>query len=271
MLKKCIQRFTGDRNYAIAWTLLGAVLVSGFLSVFLITKIVSEVRIWSENGQEYATNTISVQAEGEVIAVPDIATFSFGVNITSESVESAQEESAKVMNLAIAYLTDNGIEEKDIKTTNYYVSPKYEYNYCIGINCPPQESQLVGYEVNQSVEVKVRETNKAGEILSGIGAQGVTNVSGLNFTIDDETALQDEARSKAVKEARKKAEQLAEDLGVKLKKVVSFSEDNNYGGGPEYAIRAMDGAVKSSVSVAPQLPIGENIIISNVYITYEIR
>lgn len=265
----CVKRFLEDRSFAVNTTLFVTTIAIGLLSLFLISKIITEVAMWDATDDTYAANTVSVQGEGEVVAAPDVAKFTFSVNASAESVEAAQQLSAESMNKALDYLKDNNIDEKDIKTTNYYVSPKYSYGDCRGYNCPPQEPVVIGYDVNQSVEVKVRETNKAGEILSGIGTTGVTNISGLQFTIDDEDDLREEARTKAVQDARAKAEQLAKDLGVKIKKVVSFSEDSGFYPYPEAYGMGGDVAVKSSA--APSLPTGENTITIRVYVTYEIK
>lgn len=240
------------------------------LSVFLLTQIVTEVKDWRSDG-EYATNTITVSGIGEVFAVPDIATFNFRVESVADSAEAAQSDSTEIMNGALAYLKDKGIDEKDIKTTSYNVGPKYEYRPCTGFSCPPSNRELVGYEVSQNVTVKVRETEEAGEILSGISGKGVTNISSLQFTIDDTDKLREEARSQAVADAKEKAEKLADDLGVKIKKVVSFNEGGNSGPPMMYLERGVSDMVIESSAVAPELPVGENTITSNVSITYEIK
>lgn len=243
------------------------------LSLFLVAKVVTEVREWKYVGTGIAPmNTISVQGEGEVFAIADVATFNFSVIEVGDNAKDAQDKGAVIGNEAITYLRDNGVEEKDIKTTGYNVYPKYEYNEiaCFSFPCPPRERELIGYEVNQSVAVKVRDTEKAGELLSGVGGIGVENISGLTFTIDDETALKREARQMAVKDAREKAEDLADDLDVKLVRVVNFNEF----GSPRFAMfesKSFDIGMGGDSSVTPEIPLGENEITSQVSITYEIR
>ena len=270
MFREIKERFVTDRNYAIGKTLLVVATAVCILSVFLVTKIVTEVTSWYETSGEYASNTINVDAMAEVVAVPDVATFNFGVVEESESVEQAQESASKKMNLAIAFLKENGIEEKDIKTTDFSANPKYQYSTCRSFDCPPSTRELVGYEVRQTVQVKVRDTSKAGQILAGITSQEVSNISGLSFTVDDTEALKEQARNEAVQKARAKAEALADSLGVKIKKLVSFSEDSS--GGPIYMEAKAYGIGGSADSaIAPELPVGENTITSRVYITYEIK
>lgn len=252
----------------------GAIAVTlALLSLFLVARIVTEVRGWRYIGSGISpTNIVTVQGTGEVFAVPDTATFSFSVIEEGDTAELVQEKAAEVANRAIEYLKENGVEEKDIKTIGYNVYPQYEYEQivCIAYPCPQGERKLVGFEINQSIEVKVRDTKKAGELLTGVGGFGVEQISGLSFTIDDEDALKREARQKAVADARGKAESLASDLGVRLVRVVNFNEYEVpfYG---RYEVGVAGVGYGGDGKVTPEIPTGENRITSQVNITYEIR
>lgn len=217
-------------------------------------------------------NSITVNGVGEQLAVPDIATFSFGAEMTSETVASAQKVVTDRINKALDILKAAGVEEKDIKTTGYNINPHYDYSriVCSASYCPPSRATLTGYDVSQTVEVKVRDTSKAGDILGKLGGVEVTNISGLSFTIDDQEKVKADARSKAIADARSKAKKLAKDLDVHLGDVVSFNE--GYSPMP-YMMYAKDSAVAnmSEGAAAPELPVGENTVVSNVSITYEIR
>lgn len=219
--------------------------------------------------------TITVEGEAEVFARPDIATFNFGVTAEAETATAAQDESAEAMNEIIAYLTAQNIAEEDIKTTNYHLSPRYEYvreqgQTCEPGFCPPGERTLVGYSVNQTIEVKLRDTENAGDVIAGVGERGATNMSGLRFTIDDESNLRAQAREEAIQDAQEKAHALAEDLNVRIVKLRGFWENNDQ---PYYARNGYggDNAMMESAAVAPDLPSGENTIISRVSVTYEVR
>jgi len=246
--------------------------------VFGIVLIINQIRYPSPNAYEH---TIVVNGEGEVTAVPDIATFSYGVTAQADTPAEAQEQATEIANAALAYLKGQGIEEKDIKTEYYNVYPRYEWVqetiYCITYPCPqpPGEQVLKGYEVNQGVSVKVRDTEKAGDILTGLGNLKVTNLSGLSFTIDEPEALQADAREEAIKDAREKAKKLAKDLGVRLGDVVSFSENSGGYAGRYYAESyALDSAAVGkggATPPSPELPVGENSIQSFVTIVYKIR
>jgi len=247
----------------------------GFLALFLLVQTVKALKEYRYVGSGVtATNTITVSGQGEVFAVPDRATFSVTVREEGDDVAAAQDKATTKINAVIAYLKGAGVEEKDIKTAAYYVNPKYEYTQaaCTNFSCPPSNQVLVGFEVSQTLEVKVQDPKKAGELLSGVGGKGASEVSGLSFTVEDEDALRSEAREMAIAEAKEKADALAKQLGVSVVRVVGFYEDY-YGGPVPYAYgKGGDVAMSAeAVRVAPELPAGENKITSNVNVTYEIR
>lgn len=216
--------------------------------------------------------TISISGEGEVMAIPDIGKFSFTVTESGADAVTALEASGTKINKVIADLKDAGVEEKDIKTENYNLYPKFKYenqlctpgSFCGGEQVPD------GFEVSQSISVKVRDLDKSGEIVSLVGAQ-VTNVSGLQFTIDDDSVLQNEARSLAIVDAKAKAETLAKDLEVTLDKMVGFYEDEFYAPSPYNRSADITMAFSEAKFEGPDLPLGENKTISKVTLTYRIK
>lgn len=250
------------------------------LGVFLVFQTVAAFQGLKYIGSgKAATNTINVTGHGEAVAIPDIATFSFSVVSTKASVSDAQTDATTKANAITDYLKGAGIDEKDIKTTDYSIQPQYDYQNVAcpasapgttAIYCPPGRQVLRGYEVRQTTTIKVRDTKKAGDILAGVGGKGATDVSGLNFTFDDPTAVQNQARDKAIADAKKKADELAKQLGVSLVRVVSFNEN---GSNPYPVAYGMAGAYdsKTVASVAPQISVGQNKLTNDVSITYEIR
>lgn len=244
------------------------------LSLFLLTKT------WNSafgHNQFDPVNVITVEGTGDVSVVPDVAQITFTVSESAKSVKEAQDLTTQKTDDAIAAMKKLGIAEKDVKTLSYNVSPKYEYSQPCppGVMCTammPSNPKIVGYDVSQTVEVKVRDTAKAGDALAALGSIGVQNISGPNFMVDDEDAAKAEARGKAIDDARAKAKVLAKQLGVGLGKVVSYSENGN--GYPQpmmYSAVAKGGAVDASREVAPSLPTGENKTTVTVSVTYEIR
>ncbi len=245
-------------------------------AVFIAAEAVNTVKEYRYIGAGVqSTNTISVSGEGEVFAVPDIATVSFSVTHQGKTVVDTQKEVSKKINAALAFLKDSGIADKDVKTTNYSAYPRYEYNVmpcsADSVDClRPGKQVLVGYDVTQTISVKVRDTDKTGAVLEGLAKAGITEISGPEFSIDDDDAIKAEARKKAIDDAKEKAKVLAKDLRVKLVRIVGFSESGNY---PIYyaksAALGMGGGPESSPT--PDLPKGENKVTSTVTITYEIR
>ena len=246
------------------------------LGLFLLFAALAELKGLPYIGSGVAaTNTLSISGEGDVFAVPDTATFSFSVQNTSKDVATAQTAATNAENAVVAYLKTQGIADADIQTIDYSINPQYDYSNggCSpGVYCPPGNPTLTGYQVSETVSVKVRDTSKAGTILAGVGSKGATNVSGLSLTVSNEDALQAQARDKAIQDAKAKAEVLAKSLGVQLVRVVGYSD--NSGGGPIYYAKAMSSAgmaMDAAVPPAPSIPTGQNKITSDVTVTYEIR
>lgn len=249
------------------------------LTLFVLVLTVNAVKKFRFIGSDPAQPTsIVVRGTGEVFAVPDIAVFTFSVVENGKTVKDAQDKATAKMNASLAAIKTAGIEDKDVKTVGYNAYPQYDDtsskpSICsINGYCPPPvvNRTITGYEVTQTVEVKVRDTAKAGDLLTKVGATGVSNVSGLDFQVDDQTKLDDEAREKAIADARSKAEKLADDLGVDLDGIIGF---NDLSGGPIYygkAMMAADSAGSSAPAPAP-LPQGENKVTSNVEVTYRIH
>lgn len=247
------------------------------MSVFFAIKAISEMRAYGTIGGVEA-HTITLTGQGEVSAVPDIATVYFTISKEAKTVKAAQDQVAVVEKKAIDFLKQNGIAEKDIKTSNASVNPRYEYVKgsasmpCPLDYCPPEgRSVIVGYEASESITVKVRKIDQAGEIMQGLGSVGVSNINGPEFAIDNEDALKAQARKMAIEEARAKAEVLAKDLGVRLGRVAEFSESGDYPVYFGYDRALKVGAANQEMNASAELPKGENKVIVNVTVTYEIR
>ena len=246
------------------------ILILGFFLIALSLKIFKEYYYVGKDIPPLTTITFS--GKGEEVAVPDVATFTFTVTEESLVVKDAQQRTTERINTALSHLKDFGIEDKNIKTIAYNIYPKYEYisPNCTIYGCPPGRSTLSGYEVSQTIEVKVENIDDAGKILGAMGEIGVSQISGLNFTVSNEEDLVREARKKAIAEAKEKARALSADLGVQLVRIVSFYESG-------YPSPYLYGAIESfgkggdGAFLEADIPVGEDKIISEVNITYEIR
>lgn len=253
-------------------------------ALFLVALFASTVKEYQFIGRNVPgeLTTISVSGEGEAVAAPDIAEVSYAITSEAKTAADARKTVDDKMKAIHAFLKESGVEDKDIKTTGYNLNPKYEWKQtsayvpCLsGYGCPPTEGKqvLTGYEVTQSVDVRIRKVDNAGLVLGGLSDKGASYVSGLTFKVDDEDGVKEEARKEAIDKAKAKAEKLARELGVKLVRITSFSEGNNY---PIYNFgrAGMEMKAMSADMAAPQaanIPMGENKFTSSVTITYEVR
>lgn len=243
------------------------------LAVFLAVQVIGAVMQWRYIGAGIAAaNTITVSGHGESVGVPDIATFTFSVVSDKATVADAQADATTKANATTDYLTTQGVSKDDIQTSNYSIQPQYTYSSGVCTNgfCPPSNQVLKGYEVRQTTTVKVRDTSKAGTLLAGVGGTGATEVSSLNFTFDDPSAVQTQARDKAIADAKQKADVLAKQLGVSLVRVTAFNE-NAGGTVPQPMVYSMATGGTSKAAVAPTISIGQNKVTDDVSVTYEIR
>jgi len=207
--------------------------------------------------------TITVNGSGKVNGSNDIAMTTIGYSNTDKDVAKAQLDNKKVMDQVFNSLKSLGIADKDLQT-NYSVFPEYNYTQDKG-------QQLTGYRVSNQVSVKIRDLSKIPEILGLAGKYGATEISGLNFTIDDPDSLKAQARDKALIDARSRAVVLVNSLGVKLGGVVAYNE---YEGGADYplpvysskAVMGMGGGGAAPEVVAG----GSKDVTMNVSVTYEI-
>ncbi len=250
-------------------------IVGIFLIIFLGVISIKEMKSIAYVGKDTpVTNSITVSGKGETVSIPDVATFSFGVTETAKMVDEAQSKATTKINAALKAIKDGGVADKDIKTLSYNINPHYEYinGACVTGYCQPGKSTLTGYDVSQTIQVKVRDLKKAGALFATIGSLDVQNVNELTFSIDDIDTVKEEARELAIEDAQEKAKTLSKQLGVNLVRIVNFydqSDEPNY----PYAAESMNMgmAVKSTMAPVPDVPAGEQKVISKVSITYEIR
>lgn len=204
--------------------------------------------------------TISISGDGKVTVIPDIAYVSLGMSVEKAKVVDAQAENTKTMNALIEKLKNLGIDKKDIQTTNYNIYPNYDY--------PNNVQTLRSYTVTQQVSVKIRQTDKVEAVLKLAGELNLNQIGGLSFNVDDPEQYRQEARVKALENAKQKAEDLAKVMGVKLGKVVSFSESEAYN--PSYPMYAKDLGIGGGSAPAPTVEAGSQDITITATVMYEL-
>ena len=248
--------------------------VLSILALFLLSQTIRTAETFGRSGNP-ATDTITVQGSGQATLAPDVARISFSVQNTADTVAEAQEMTTKQTNEALEFVKEQDVADTDVKTLSYNISPQYSYpNPCSrGALCPDYYSgtpKITGYQVSQTVQVTMRDLTAVGVMLSGLGKLEVQNVNGPDFALDDSTAGYNAARADAINEAKTQARLLSKQLGVRLGKIVNFSESSGGYPYPMYAY-GMGGDMAMAKAETPSIPAGENTYSASVSITYEIR
>jgi uncharacterized protein YggE len=242
------------------------------LSIFLLTLIgYVGVLIWNEAAKHDTIgrppdvrDTITISGQGTMTAKPDIARVEIGVVSEGEDVPSTQERNTEQANAIIAALNEFGISDEDVQTSNYQIFPQYDYE--------DGKQTLRGYRVTQSLSVKIRDLTRIGDVLSKAGELGSNEIHGISFDIDDPSALESQAREKAIEDARDKAEALAKFLDLKIVRIVSFYEEgDNVPPSPLYRAYTEDAAAMGAGAASPDVKPGSFEVTKNVSITFEIR
>jgi len=220
-------------------------------------------------GRRNTEDRFSVTGSGTVYAKADIANITVGLKTEAKKTAAeATAENTKKMQNVIKSLQDLGIEDKDIKTTDYSLRPMYNWLENKG-------QVLVGYEVSQNVSVKVRDLDKIGDVISKTTEQGANQIGNVSFTIDDEYELKNQARELAIEKAKEKAELIAKQSGLKLGNIKSFYEsadDRTYA--PLYSNAKLEMSYDQAggmVLDAPDIQTGENEIRVEVTLVYEVK
>jgi hypothetical protein len=236
------------------------------LGVLAVTAIVIVALIMAnKNNNE---DRFSVTGSGTVYAKADIANLEIGLKSgVKKTALEASNESSKKMSAIIETVKSLGVEEKDIKTSGYSLSPSYNWTNARG-------QELIGYEVNQNISLKIRDLGKIGEIISKTTEKGANQIGGVNFTIDDEYELRNQARELAIEKAKEKAMLIAEQSGMKLGEVKSVYENDNRSITPVAYSNAkmmnMAGGVSEEI-VIQEIQSGQNEIRVEVTLVYEVK
>ena len=220
--------------------------------------------------------SFSASGDGKAVVIPDVAEFTFEV-ITEGGTDlgNLQQANTQKVNGAVAFVKSKGVGAKDVKTQGYSVEPRYQYSTCIPNAsygdkiCPPPK--IVGYTVRSVVSIKVRNFDEIGNILSGVVTNGANSVSGLAFTVDDPTEVENEARAQAIAKAKSKAEALARAGGFKLGRLLSVSEGGNYPIYGKFEAFGRGGDAAPVAMPAPTIEPGSQEFHVTMTLVYEIR
>ena len=178
----------------------------------------SDRTLRSPTGGDTANGGISVTGQGRVTGIPDTMVITLGVSVLRPTVGQATGDAATLADAVIAALKAGGVAEAAIQTPSYSVYPEYDYREF--------DERLRGYRVSNQLQVKVRDLDRAGELIDAATAAGGddTVVHGLSFSIEDNQALLEAARAAAWADAEAKARQLARLAGLTLGRATSITE-----------------------------------------------
>jgi uncharacterized protein YggE len=230
-----------------------------FIAALILNTLLAIPAVAQDREIKALERAISLTGHGEVRAKPDMAVVTVGVMTQAVSARDAVTDNNAAMEKVIAALKTSGIAEKDIQTSNFSVSPRYDYK-------ENSQARLVGYDVSNTVTVTVRDLAGLGTMLDSVVNEGSNQISGIAFDIADRHVLEDQARKLAVADARRKAEIYAAAAGVSLGRVVVMSE---------FAVTPMPIGPRAMMKTeaAPAVPIaqGEQTVTIDVNMAWEIN
>jgi len=248
--------------------------LSVVLIIFLIiisVSVVAGVFIKIKQLNEPAvTRTISFTGNGEIYAKPDLAIVNFSVVTEKKTVVEAITENTNKMNKVIESAKKQGVDAKDLKTIGFNIYSRYDYISKSDIYSSGTRV-FIGYEIRQSLQVKIRNLENVGAIIEAATSAGANEVGDLQFTIDKEEELKSQARAQAIEQAKSKAKELASQLGIKLVRISSFFENGYSPVFYESSKGVPLGIGGGGDAPAPQIETGQNKISISVTITYDIK
>lgn len=244
-----------------------------FVALFVYTTVAGPIPFSINSIQTTKTDLFTVDGQGEASAVPDQATVYFGVTSSASTVSQAQDNANKAADKLINAIKQQGILDKDIRTTNYSVTPNYGKTNPQPLIMMPERGggdNITGYTVSQNLEVKIKPIDKVNKVIDIATANGANMVGGINFSLSDDLqkSLENKARVQAVQEAKSKAQALANAAGIRLGKVINVTEGSNYPRPLPMAANALKAEGSTDTSQTNVTP-GENSVSVNVTIYYQ--
>jgi uncharacterized protein YggE len=212
-------------------------------------------------GDQSMPRTISLSGHGEVRLAPDIAIVNLGVASQAAVAKDALAANTTAMQAVFAALKAAGIADKDVRTSNFMVQPRYNFNN------EGKAPTLIGYEVSNSVTVTVRKLDTLGSVLDAVVQSGSNQINGIQFDVSQPEASLDEARKLAVADARHKAEIYAAAANVKLGSVLSVAE-GSFAPPPQPMMRT---TMKMDAAAPVPIAQGEQTLAVDVNVVWEIK
>jgi len=203
------------------------------------------------------TPAITVSGEAHLSVPPDLAQIDAGVASDAKTARDASAANNAAMAKVLAALRAAGIDDKDYQTSRLSLQPQYERS---------RETQVSGFRASNRVTIKVRDVTKVANVIDTLVGAGANDVGNIYFSVAEPSKLLDEAREKAVADARRKAEIYAKAAGVSLGQPLSIAED----GAPAPVFRAKTLAAPMAATATPVAQ-GEETLSITVSVTWAIK
>jgi uncharacterized protein YggE len=205
--------------------------------------------------------SLQANGEGSVQVVPDIAIVTIGVVTRAATAGDALAQNSADLTKVVAAIKAAGVEEKDIGTSGFNVTPLYQTTPRPPADQPPP---IIGYSVTNDVKVTIRALATSGAILDQVVKSGANRVNGISFDISDRKSAEDAATKAAIAEAVHRGQLMAEAAGVRLVRILSVTASTG-GGGPVPAFARADFA-----AAPPPVLAGQRSVTANASISWEV-
>jgi len=236
------------------------------LAILIINVVFFVIPAIAQFGRSFTpARTLTVSAQGKTTATPDLAEITFSVVTQGKNPADLTTNDDQKSTAIAQFLASENIATSDIATTNYSLSPNYQYDRTT------QRNYIVGYTLTDTVRVKIRDLTNVASVLGGLAPLGVNQVGDVNFTFSDPDNLVGPARDQAIQKAEEKAAEIAAESGASLGRIVNISESGNV---PQPMPYMAYGGVEVSSAMAvptPTINAGTQDITDSVTITYELR
>jgi uncharacterized protein YggE len=209
---------------------------------------------------EAPKRTISLAATGAIKTTPDKVDISTGVTTEANAAREALDKNTSAMAKVIEALKGEGIDPKDIQTTNFSVNPVYQHT------TDGKLPVIVAYRVTNQVRITLHDTGKLGAILDKVVSLGANQIDSIEFGVEEPEALKDEARKLALKNVTDNAKLYAEAAGVELGPILSISEEES-----SYQPRFAPAATRSEMAKTVPIEAGTASVEVRVRVTWEIK
>lgn len=229
------------------------------LSILVMFLILNQIKLYQGTPQ-----VINITGTGKVTAVPDLATATVGVVTQGLTPEEVKASSTQKMNSVLAYLKQMGVADKDIQTTGFYTTPRYQYQ--------SGKNSIIGYQSDQTVTVIFRSVNESKKqletSLDNIIQYGANNVQGVRFNFSDDEQLKQEATKQAILKAEKEAMSLTSEAGLKLGKLINIIPS---GGDIQISPMAYSMAAKAAGGAVNNIELGSQEVVTSVTLVYTLQ